>query len=105
MAYDADEMPRASQRSIPPIARPTIPPPPPEKSAWSWVWAVGALTLACGVAIGAPQLRLWTQRSYGAGAETTEPLDQGPGLHTELVRDAPLHRMAEPLHERSNVAV
>jgi hypothetical protein len=105
MAHDADEMPRSSLRSIPPIARPSIPPPPPEKSAWSWVWAVGALALACGVAIGSPQFRLWSQHSYGAGAEATDPVDQGPGLHTEVVRDAPLHRMAEPLREGRKVAI
>jgi hypothetical protein len=105
MAHDADEMPRSSLRSIPPIARPSIPPPPPETSSWSWVSAVGALALACGVAIGAPQFMLWSQQSYGVGAEATEPLEPGPGLHTEIVRDAPLHRMAEPLHEGRKVAV
>jgi hypothetical protein len=105
MAYDADEMPRSSLRSIPPIARPSIPPPPPEKSSWSWVWAVGALVLACGIAVGAPQFRLLGQHSYGAGAEVAEPMETGPGLHTELVRDAPLHRMAEPIHEERKVAI
>lgn len=105
MAHDADEMPRSSLRSIPPIARPSIPPPPPETSSWNWVWAVGALALACGVAIGAPQFRMGSQRSYGAGAEVTPPLESGPGLHTAVVRDAPLHRMAEPLREGRKIAV
>ncbi len=105
MAQDADEMPRASLRSIPPIARPSIPPPPPEKTSWSWVSAIGALALACGVAIGAPQFRLWSQHSYGAGAVGVEPQEPGPGLHTALVRDAPLHRMAEPVREGRTVAI
>ena len=104
MAYDADEMPRSSLRSIPPIARPSLPPPPPERSSWSWVWAVGALALAGGVAIGAPQFRLWGQHSYGVGA-ASEPVESGPGLHTEIVRDAPLHRMAEPLRDGRRVAL
>jgi hypothetical protein len=103
MAHDADEMPRSSLRSIPPIARPSIPPPPPEKS--SWVWAVGALALACGVAIGAPQFRLWSQHSYGVAAAGVEPQEPGPGLQTVLVRDAPLHRMAEPVREGRTVAI
>jgi len=97
MAFDADETPRSSLRSIPPIARSSSLPPEPRSS--NWAWAVGALALAGAVAVGAPYLRVSGQRSYGAGAESQEPANPGPGLRTEVVRDAPLHRMAEPVHE------
>ncbi|HEX4338906.1 MAG TPA: hypothetical protein VH062_23530 [Polyangiaceae bacterium] len=105
MAYDDDETPRSSMRSIPPIARPSLPPPPPAAPhPSSWIWAVGALGLACVIAVGAPHYALNNQRSYGAGAES-EPMDPGPGVHTELVRDAPLHRMAEPVRADGHRAV
>ena len=105
MAYDDDETPRSSLRSIPPIARPSLPPPPPEYHPSSWVWAVGALGLACAVAVGAPHFGIGSQRSYGAGAESPESVEPGPGLHTEIVRDAPLHRMAEPTRADGRRAV
>jgi hypothetical protein len=105
MAYDDDETPRSSLRSIPPIARPSVPPPrPPQNHPSSWIWAVGALGLACVVAVGAPRFGPSSQRSYGAGAES-ESVDPGPGLRTEVVRDAPLHRMAEPVRPDGHRAV
>lgn len=106
MGLDADDMPRSSLRSIPPVARPSLPPPPPQaSSSWSWVGAVGALALAGLVAVGAPHFRVWSQRSYGVGAVSEEAVEPGPGLHTEVVQAAPLHRMAEPLREGRHVAI
>jgi hypothetical protein len=58
------------------------------------IWALGALALACAVAVGAPRFGVGNQKAFGVGAETPE-IDPGPGLRTEVVRDAPLHRMAE----------
>jgi hypothetical protein len=105
MAYDDDETPRSSLRSIPPIARASLPPPPPpQHHPSSWIWAVGALALAGVVAVGAPHFGVGSQRSYGAGAES-ETVEPGPGLHTEVVRDAPLHRMAEPVRADGHRAV
>lgn len=105
MAHDADERPRYSLRSIPPIARTSPPAVPPETSAGSWVWAVGALALAGVVAVGAPYYRLSSQRSYGAGAEPSYSVEPGPGLHTEIVRAASLHRQAEPLRAGRGAAL
>jgi hypothetical protein len=98
MAKDGDETPRPSLRSIPPIARGSIPPAPPEPPTLSTsLWAVGAIGLACFVALGAPHLGFSSHRAYGAGAEV-DPAESepGPGLRTVVVQDAPLHRMAEP---------
>jgi hypothetical protein len=105
MARDEEELPRQSLRSIPPIARGSFPPAPPQDHPSTWIWAVGALALAVVVATGALRLGFSGQKSYGAGAATEEPGESGPGLRTEVVRDAPLHRMADALHSDGRRAV
>jgi hypothetical protein len=96
LAHHEDETPRNSLRSIPPIARPTLPPAPPESERpGTRIWAIGALALACAVAVGLPRLWAGSQRSFGAGAAAPELGEPGPGLRTEVVRDAPVERLAE----------
>jgi len=105
MAYDEDETPRSSLRSIPPVARASLPPPPPEPpTAATWFWAVGALAMACAIAIAAPRFRTSPEAGYGAGAAVEAPELAGPGFRTELVRDVPLSRRAKP-PERGRPAV
>lgn len=96
MVQHEDETPRPSLRSIPPIARPSLPPAAPELERPSTlIWALGALALAGAVALGAPRFGIGSQRGFGAGADTPEQINPGPGLRTEVVRDAPLQPMAE----------
>jgi hypothetical protein len=95
LANHEDET-RPSLRSIPPIARPSLPPALPESERPSTlIWALGALALACAVAIGVPRFGIGSQRGFGSGADKPEQAEPGPGLRTEVVRDAPLQRMAE----------
>jgi hypothetical protein len=96
LAHYEDETPRSSLRSIPPIARPSLPPAPPQPETPSMrIWAIGALALACAVAMGAPRLGLGNQRVFGAGADIPEQAEPGPGLRTEVVRSAPVRHSSD----------
>ena len=95
MVQQEDET-RPSLRSIPPIARPSLPPAPPESEhPGTRIWALGALALACAVAFGLPRVWAGSQRTFGVGAITPELAEPGPGLRTEVVRHALVERMAE----------
>ena len=69
------------------------------------IWAIGALALACAVAIGAPRLGTGNQRVFGVGADIPEQPEPGPGLRTEVVRTAPLRHHADSTEGHHLVAV